>query len=49
MPQVYRFNAKPNQYFKEIIQKSNLINIELVKNCDVNVNNVTISLGSSNS
>jgi transposase-like protein len=41
MSQVYHSNAKTNQYLREIIQKSNLTNIELAKKYDANVKTIS--------
>ena len=40
MSQVYHSNAKTNQHLREIIQKSNLTNVELSNNYNVNVKTI---------
>jgi len=40
MSQVYHSNARTNQHIREIIQKSNLTNVELAQNYNVNVKTV---------
>lgn len=37
MSQVYHSNARTNQHVREIIQKSNLTNVELARNYNLNV------------
>ena len=41
MSQVYHSNAKTNQHLREIIQKSNLTNVELSNNYNVNVKTIS--------
>ncbi len=40
MPQVYHSNARTNQHVREIIQQSNLTNVELANNYNVNVKTI---------
>jgi predicted transcriptional regulator len=40
MSQVYHSNAKTNQHVREIIQKSNLTNVELAQKYNINVKTV---------
>ncbi len=40
MPQVYHSNARTNQHVREIIQQSNLTNVELTNNYNVNVKTI---------
>jgi len=37
MPQVYHSNARTNQHAREIIQKSNLANVEFARHYSLNV------------
>jgi transposase InsO family protein/DNA-binding transcriptional regulator YiaG len=41
MPQVYHSNARTNQHVREIIQQSNLTNVELANNYNVNVKTIS--------
>ena len=41
MSQVYHSNARTNQHIREIIQKSNLTNVELAKNYNLNVKTIS--------
>jgi len=41
MSQVYHSNARTNQHVREIIQKSNLTNVELAKSYNVNVKTIS--------
>ena len=41
MSQVYHFNARTNQHVREIIQKSDLTNVELADKYDVNVKTIS--------
>lgn len=40
MSQVYHSNARTNQHIREIIQKSDLTNVELSKNYSLNIKTV---------
>ena len=40
MSQVYHSNARTNQHIREIIQKSNLTNVELARKYNVNVKTI---------
>ncbi len=44
MPQVYHSNARTNQHVREIIQQSNLTNVELANNYNVNVKKLSPSI-----
>lgn len=41
MSQVYHSNARTNQHIREIIQKSNLTNVELANNYNLNVKTIS--------
>ena len=41
MSQAYHSNARTNQHIREIIQKSNLTNVELAKNYNLNVKTIS--------
>ncbi len=41
MSQVYHSNARTNQHVREIIQKSNLTNVELAKNYNLNIKTIS--------
>ena len=41
MSQVYHSNARTNQHVREIIQKSNLTNVELAKNYNLNAKTIS--------
>ena len=41
MSQVYHSNARTNQHIREIIQKSNLTNVELAQNYNLNVKTIS--------
>ena len=41
MSQTYHSNARTNQHIREIIQKSNLTNVELANNYNLNIKTIS--------